>query len=182
MSGTVIRHAALEPRFWPNGKGLTRTVATGGEGAEVSGWQLGIADLGEAADFSHFPGCNRIFTLLGGEGATLTVDDARLPCLPFVPVAFPGDRPTHYRPEGGAARAFNVVAGRNFEAAVSVLGLLPGHPARVAGMAVFCARGALTVGPDRLGAGDTVLHPGLASIEAAEAGTVAITVGITRRR
>jgi hypothetical protein len=176
---TPIRAAMLTPRPWPNGLGITRDVA-GSEGEEL-GWLISIADLTEEAAFSHFPGVDRTFTLIEGAGATLTVDGTVLPCRPFVPVLFPGDRPTHYLPQGGAARAFNVFAARNaFEARVSVQAVAASHrvAAGEAVLAVHCAEGALAVGDARLEAGDTLLHPGSAPIEAVGAAATAIIVAL----
>ena len=179
MTPSPIRAASLTPRPWPNGLGITRDVA-GSEG-EGLGWLISIADLTGEAAFSHFPGVDRIFTLIEGAGATLTVDGVILPCRPFVPSLFPGDRPTHYVPQGGPARAFNVFAARDaFEARASVQAIAANHRAPVgeAALAVYCAEGVLSVGDARLEAGDTLLHPGTAPIEAVRAAATAIIVAM----
>ncbi|MCR0982980.1 HutD/Ves family protein [Roseomonas populi] len=160
MPQTAIRYAALEPRPWVNGLGISREIASG------EGWTIAVADLGTAAAFSHFPGQDRVFTLIEGEGATLSfADRPPLPCLPFVPAGFPGDVPCHYEPSGGAARAFNLIVGRGrFEPRVAVRGLAAGQglvpPAGA--LALYCARGAVRIGDARLEAGDTMMQPGAA--------------------
>lgn len=179
MTPSLIRAASLAPRPWPNGLGITRDVA-GSEG-EGPGWLISIADLTGEAAFSHFPGVDRIFTLIEGAGATLTVDGIILPCRPFVPSLFPGDRPTHYVPESGTARAFNVFAARDaFEALVFVQAIAAGHRVALgaAVLAVYCAEGVLAVGDVRLEAGDTLLHPGIAPVEAIGAAATAILVAL----
>ncbi|WP_458094088.1 HutD/Ves family protein [Roseomonas sp. WA12] len=179
MTPSLIRAASLTPRPWPNGLGITRDVA--GSDGEGMGWLISIADLTGEAAFSYFPGVDRIFTLIEGAGATLTVDGIVLPCRPFVPSLFPGDRPTHYVPQGGPARAFNVFTAREaFEAQVFVQAISANHPAPSGGktLAVHCAEGVLAIGDARLEAGDTLLHPGDAPIEAAGAAAIAIIVAL----
>ena len=159
---TIIRAADLQPRPWPNGLGITRDITEG------DGWLITVADLTGDAAFSHFPDTDRIFTLLGGAGVTLELEGRPpLPCLPWVPASFPGDVPTFCRMKGGPARAFNVMAQRRHEARVAVRSIAAGHGVsstpRCA--AIFCAEGSLTVGDERLGAGDTMLHPGATTIE-----------------
>jgi len=164
----IIRAADLQPRPWPNGLGITRDIAAQEAGAENPGWLITVADLAGDAAFSHFPRTDRIFTLLGGAGVTLELDGhPPLPCLPWVPASFPGDVPTFCRMAGGAARAFNVMTGRGHEARVAVRSIAAGHTVRSTPRctAIFCAEGSLTVGNERLGAGDTMLHPGATAIE-----------------
>jgi environmental stress-induced protein Ves len=172
----IIRAAALQPRPWPNGLGTTREVASG------PGWQIGIADLAGEAAFSHFPHADRIFTLIAGDGATLTLAEGPLPCRLWVPAGFPGDVPSHYRPLGGPARAFNVIADRrSFAARVTVHGIAPSHAVRGAGLAVFCAEGVLELAGERLEAGDTALHPGGAAVRAVGGSALAILVEMQAR-
>ena len=160
---TIIRAADLQPRPWPNGLGTTRDITV------EDGWLITVADLTGDAAFSHFPGTDRIFTLLGGPGVTLTLEGrSPLPCLPLVPASFPGDVPTHCRMAGGPARAFNVMAERGrAEARVAVRSIAAGHrvhsPSRC--VAVFCAEGSLLIGDVRLRPEDTILHAGAVAVE-----------------
>lgn len=167
MPATIIRAADLQPRPWPNGLGITRDIARDASGEDTMGhpfgWLITVADLAVDAAFSHFPDASRIFTLLGGEGVTLSLEGRpALACLPWVPASFPGDVPTHCRMNGGPTRAFNVMTGRGFEAHVAVRSIAAGHSVHAAGacVAVYCAEGALEIGADRLGLGDTMLHAG----------------------
>ena len=172
MTARVARAAEMAVRPWPNGLGVTRDLASG------PGWQLGVAELGGAAAFSDFPGMDRVFTLLSGEAVLVLEGRGALPCRALVPAGFPGDVPCHYRPAGGAARAFNVIVERGrWAARVSVLSVAGSRAAAVAGVAVFCAEGAVEVGGVRLGAGDAVLHPA-GTVRALGGAAVAILVGI----
>ena len=178
MTPSPIRAASLTPRPWPNGLGITRDVA-GSEGEKL-GWLISIADLAGEAAFSHFPDVDRVFTLIEGAGATLMLDGQfALPCRPFVPALFPGDRPTHYVPRGGPARAFNLFTAREaFAARVSVQAIAASHriPVGERTLAVHCAEGVLAAGDARLSAGDTLLHPGAVTIEALATAATAIIV------
>jgi environmental stress-induced protein Ves len=183
-ASVIIRAGDLQPRPWPNGLGVTREVVTEGRTEAAFGWQIGIADLAGEAAFSHFPGCDRIFTLIEGPGATLTLEGrGPLPCRPWVPASFPGDVPAHYRPGAGPARAFNVIADREaFEARVAVRSIAASHPLRcgAAGVAIYCGEGTLETDGVRLEAGDTMLHPRSASFRAIGQAALAVIVEITR--
>ncbi len=172
-STALLRASDLQPRPWPNGLGVTRDLASG------PGWLVSIADLAGEAAFSHFAGMDRVFTLIEGPGATLVVGDAALPCLPFVPAHFPGDVPTHYRPGGGPARAFNVFTERGrFEARVVLRSIAASHGFRPGEgcVALHCLAGTLGVGEEELAAGDTLLHPGAAPCLALGGAALAVTV------
>ena len=178
----VIRGASLTPRPWPNGLGVTRDVAGHNQRGGQFDWLLSIADLRVDAAFSHFPGCDRIFTLIESEGVTLTLDKAfPLPCLPLVPASFPGDRPTFCTMGGGPARAFNVFVDRAlWTARVAVLSIAADHavsPGKTTA-AVFCVRGTLAVAGQTLAVGDTATGTGAAAIRAAGAAAVALIVEI----
>ena len=178
---SIIRAAALQPRPWPNGLGVTRDI-TGGLGAAEPGWLLSIADLVQDAAFSHFPDCNRVFTLVDGGAVTLTLDGALpMPCLPFVPASFPGDRPTICTMGCPAARAFNLFFDRNrCDGRVAVHTVAAHHTLRMTALtqAVFCAAGTLQLAGETLAAGDTALQPGAISIRAGAAASIAIIVEI----
>jgi environmental stress-induced protein Ves len=180
--GSVIRGAALTPRPWPNGLGITRDVAGHRQQGARFDWLLSIADLREDAAFSDFPGCDRVFTLIEGGDVTLTLDGARpMPCLTLVPASFPGDRPTFCTMAGGPARAFNVFVDRGrYAARVAVRSIAAEHAIQpcAATEAVFCVGGALDVGGATLAAGDTVTGTGAAVIRAVGASALALIVEI----
>jgi environmental stress-induced protein Ves len=182
MEPVIVRAADLRPRPWPNGLGLTRDLAAGDRREGGFGWLLSIADLTGDAAFSHFAGCDRVFTLIEGTGVTLALEGrAPLPCLPWVPACFPGDVPTHCTMPAGTARAFNLFLDRaRYAGQVSVRSIAASHavPAPPRTVAIFCAEGALEIGAEQLQAGDTLLHSGAATIRAAASGAIAVIVAV----
>jgi environmental stress-induced protein Ves len=178
---SIIRGSALQPRPWPNGLGVTRDI-TGGLGAADPGWLLSIADLVQDAAFSHFPGCDRVFTLIEGGGVTLTLEDAfAMPCLPFVPASFPGDRPSFCTMGCPSARAFNLFVDRSrCDGRVAVRTIAAHHTLNTTKLtqAVFCVAGTLRVGGETLAPGDTALQTEAATIRTAGTSAVALIVEI----
>ena len=165
----IIRAVDLVSQPWPNGLGNTCPIHAEAE------WQISVADLDGEARFSLFEEQDRVFTLLEGGGAALDLAErGSQACHPLVPVHFPGDVPTRYRPATGPARAFNVIASRAvLEAEVTVASLAGAHAISGGGTAaVFCVSGKVTVGDEALGSGDTALHTGARPIEACTPATV----------
>jgi environmental stress-induced protein Ves len=178
----VIRAAALTPRPWPNGLGITRDVAGQNQRGTAFDWLLSIADLRVDAAFSHFPDCDRIFTLIEGGDVTLTLDGVfPMACRALVPASFPGDRPTFCTMGGGPARAFNVFVDRGrFAARVAVRTIAASHAIQAAAQtaAIFCVAGALAIDGDTLAAGDTRVGQGAAVIRAVDSAALALIVEI----
>ncbi len=169
----IIRAAQLLPRPWPNGLGVTRDVW------ERHGVLISIADLSQTAAFSHFPDADRIFTIIEGDGVELQLEGrASMPCLPFLPQAFPGDVPTTCVMGPGLRRAFNVFEPRTGPGAqVVVLRIAEGHRvARGAAFAVHCVSGTLATGTIWLEAGDTAIEPEEDGLEAIGGAALAILV------
>ncbi len=179
MDGShLVRASALAPQPWVNGQGVTRTIAAEAEG----GWTIGIADLAGDADFSHFPGSDRIFTLIEGAGCTLRLAGRGvLSCRLLLPAMFPGDVPVHCALHGVPGRAFNLVLDRaRFAGEVMPRAIAPGHrivtPPGTA--ALHCLRGALLAGGTPLEAGDTLLEAGGIEVAAAaEAIAILVVLG-----
>lgn len=159
----IVRFVELTPRPWPNGRGITRDVANGKAGDGPYDWLISIAELVEDAAFSHYEGCDRIFTLIGDNPVDLQIGGLPpLRCHPRVPVHFPGDQPTACSLAGGPSRAFNVIVNRaRMKGAVSSLAIAGHHqveaPRRP--VAIHCAAGAVTVGGEVLKPGDTLVAP-----------------------
>lgn len=178
QSRLVIRATGLSPRPWPNGLGITRDI----HGSIDTGWLISVADLTKDAAFSHFPGCDRVFTLIQGGGVILTLDGQfAMPCRPFVPAHFPGDRPTFCSMGDGPARAFNLFVARNTAAyQVSVHMIAASHTIQAPEntVAIYCAAGTITAQDETLHTGDTAVGTGAASIQSGEAAATAIIVQI----
>lgn len=184
MAGRIIRMADLVPAPWPNGRGITRDLVrqAGPDGGLA--WLATIADLVEDAPFSHLPGIDRTFTVIEGGPVELAIEGSGpILCPPFVPIAFPGDRPTGCRMPGGRARAFNLMAARGaWQVEVRVVRAAGGWAVAIpAGLAlVHCVDGRCSVAGRECGPGDTFVDPPPEGIEAMRDGATAILVRISK--
>jgi environmental stress-induced protein Ves len=98
---------------WKNGKGVTVELARAmGEGVIL--WRLSMATVAEDGPFSLFPGVERNLTVISGPGFRLVGDGVALDCLPFQPIAFPGDVEVSATGTAqGASEDFNVMTARH---------------------------------------------------------------------
>lgn len=171
MSATLLGPADYRVMPWRNGRGATTELAAGPEGAPLDAfeWRLSIAEVMGDAEFSPFPGCDRVITVIAGEGMALEVDGKRHRLLPLRPFHFAGEARVTSRLLGGPARAFNLMLRRR--ACAGEVELMPQGGAALAGDErglVHVVRGAaeLVQARERLraGAGETIRietpHPG----------------------
>ena len=160
---TVLRAADLTPVPWRNRQGTTRDVVTSLAPDGTLLWQVSLADLVRDADFSDFTGFERIFTPTD-RAVELCFDDGPfMPCPALTPVPFAGERRTRCRVPNGPARALNAIWDRTAHtAAVRVLHLAGDQPIHSEGAisVLHCLDGMVTVGDERLGAGDSSYGPG----------------------
>jgi environmental stress-induced protein Ves len=107
---TSIVHAdAVNPQPWKNGCGVTRALCC--VPAE-SDWRLrlSLADITADAPFSAFPGVQRWFVVLQGEGVALHFgDDSVQQRVGDVPLVFDGAEAPSCRLLGGATRDLNLM-------------------------------------------------------------------------
>jgi hypothetical protein len=120
----IIRKGEFREGPWRNGMGVSWDIASEPEGAEDFGWRLAIARIDRDVPFSDYPGVDRIFTLIEGNG--LDLDFAGGPSLAverrFVPHPFPCDVPTFCRLRHGPCRALNLFTRRTaWRATVEIL-------------------------------------------------------------
>lgn len=104
---------------WKDGGGLTRTIATGPEGADLAGfdWRLSMAEVEAAGPFSRFAGIDRTLAILDG---TLLLDiEGQVRCLipDSAPVDFPGDVAVTGTPVEGAVVDLNLMVRRGMASA-----------------------------------------------------------------
>jgi environmental stress-induced protein Ves len=171
VSATLLRAADYRVMPWRNGRGSTTELAAGPAGAPLDAfdWRLSIAEVTGDATFSPFPGCDRIITVIAGEGMALEVDGRPHRLLPLRPFGFAGEARVAGRLLGGPTRAFNLMLRRR--ACAGAVELVPEDGAALGAgeMAlVHVVRGAaeLTQGGTtlRAGAGETIrideAHPG----------------------
>lgn len=101
---------------WKNGGGRTAEIASWPSGAAEAGfaWRVSIADIERDGAFSSWPGVDRTFVLLGGDGVVLAYDDAEVEILARnEPYQFAGERACVCRLVGGPARAYNLMVRRD---------------------------------------------------------------------
>lgn len=131
----IIRYAELKAQPWRNGGGVTREVAQGRLSAAGAGagpavrvqdtaptqdtawvqdaawdWRVSIAELTKAGPFSHFPGMDRVLTVIEGDLLLLQVDGAEHPLEKYRPFRFSGDADSAGALPTGDIRNLNVIA------------------------------------------------------------------------
>jgi environmental stress-induced protein Ves len=126
MSATlrIIHPTQVTPKPWANGGGRTRTLLAW---PDPQRWQLriSVADVEAGGPFSVFPGIDRWFAVLDGDGVRLTTA-GRAPVV-VRPAddamhEFPGDAATECELLGGATGDLNVMRRRR-EATVTITSL-----------------------------------------------------------
>lgn len=114
---------------WKNGLGTTQQLASSSVAPDHSKsvdfqWRISIADMVENAEFSIFPGIDRILTVIEGLGVTLTSSGSVKPlsCMPFKPTPFSGEEVYFGKLLDGPVKNFNVMCSRELaEANVCIL-------------------------------------------------------------
>lgn len=96
---------AVAPVPWRNGAGSTRQLVD-----DPVGWRLSVAELEQDADFSDFPGLDRIFLPL--VDVVLHIDGERRPVARGTATSFPGEASVAVELVAGAGRAVNLMTVR----------------------------------------------------------------------
>jgi environmental stress-induced protein Ves len=130
----IIRAAALKEQRWRNGGGVTRELAAGDAGADgLPGWRLSLADITSDGSFSQYPGVDRIFTIVDGDVAFLTVDGSQHRMERYRPFRFDGGSSTDCSLPTGPCRALNVMTRRgDWGAGLLIVELSKKQPLRLA--------------------------------------------------
>lgn len=76
LGWTLVDLDAVPPQPWRNGAGLTRELAAW-PNAQDWAWRISVAEVSASGPFSHWPGVQRWFAVLGGKGLSLDVDGIR---------------------------------------------------------------------------------------------------------
>jgi uncharacterized protein len=171
---SLRRLAAAQYRVmpWRNGKGSTTEIAAAPEGAGTGefDWRISVAEVTAPAEFSPFPGVDRVITVIDGEGMAMLVGGRPHRLELLRPFAFAGEDAVSATLLAGETHAFNVMVRRGrLAAVVDVLrpdpeGMaLPPH----AGTALlYAASGAAELVVDRdaaaFGAEETLVAEGFA--------------------
>jgi environmental stress-induced protein Ves len=101
----ILTPDAVTAVAWRNGAGSTRLLVD-----DPAGWRLSVADLEQDADFSDFPGLDRIFLPL--VDVVLYLDGERHPVARNTPITFPGEASVAMELVTGPGRAVNLMTVR----------------------------------------------------------------------
>lgn len=161
---TVIRSGTFREGRWKNGLGVSWDIASEppDAGMDDFGWRFALARIDDDVPFSTYPGVDRVFTLLDGDGLVLTLAGGRLIVVDqrFRPHHFPGDMSTACALKGGPCRALNLFLKRDTWSAE--VHILSGHQSLsdkdVA--VIFALSGAACAGDIELAAGDAAVIDG----------------------
>lgn len=155
----IIRKQEFVEGRWRNGMGVSWDIASEPPGSDDFGWRFAIARIDADVPFSNYPGVDRIFTLIEGNG--LDLEFAGHPGLPvhrrFVPHPYPCDVPTFCRLRGGPCRALNLFTRRGAWRAVADVwssGAELSHPGPIL---LFALEGAADVNGHALAEGDAAI-------------------------
>ena len=105
---TIVRRAERPDEPWRNGAGRTRTLWTLPDSAA----RISVAELERDAPFSHLPGIDRTFCLLGPGRVVLEVDGIVRSLRPGEWTRFEGEAEVRARLAEGPVRAFNIMTAR----------------------------------------------------------------------
>lgn len=113
MSLHIVSTDDLKPVRWKNGGGWTYELLAWPQPQDWS-LRISVADIESDGPFSSYPGVDRFFAPLTGEGVLLSIDgdEHRLDAQSTLH-GFKGEAATHCRLLGGATRDFNVMLHRN---------------------------------------------------------------------
>jgi environmental stress-induced protein Ves len=113
----LIRAAALVPKPWKNGGGVTREIDAEPKGAPLDAfiWRLSIANVDTPGAFSTFAGIDRTLVLLEGAGMHLHEANGRVHALdaPLAMASFAGETQIDATLVDGPTRDFNVMVRRD---------------------------------------------------------------------
>lgn len=127
---------------WRNGLGVTRELLAW---PDAHDWlvRVSVAEVGASGPFSVFPGVDRWFAVLAGDGVRLATEGQaplELTTADDALHAFPGDAPTHCTLLGSATRDLNLMARRGrARLRTCTLGESPLLSTRAAGAGLFVA-------------------------------------------
>jgi len=110
-----IPAAAYQRMVWKNGLGVTEQIAVSPVDATLAGgfsYRISRAHVTASGPFSAFAGCDRILTVIDGEGLSLRRRDTTIALAPFEPCRFSGDEAMSAVLERGPITDFNVIFDR----------------------------------------------------------------------
>ncbi len=109
MNWHVVHLEDVKPTLWRNGGGTTRELVARPD-AQHWKWRASVAEVHQPGAFSSFPGVQRWFAVLSGEGVCLNVGgDSHTLKSSDAPLAFDGAAQTTCQLLGGATQDFNLM-------------------------------------------------------------------------
>ena len=122
MTWHVVHLNDVVPTPWLNGGGTTRELLTWPD-AQPWQWRASVAEVVQSGPFSSYPGVQRWFAVLGGDGVCLTVDGyMHMLTKSDQPLAFDGADVTTCELLGGATQDFNLMVHDGAEARMLRIG------------------------------------------------------------
>jgi hypothetical protein len=119
-AAAMTAHRLIAPREfrrvpWKNGGGHAAEIAAWPVGSpDDFAWRVAIAEIERDGPFSSYPGVDRTFVLLDGDGVVLVHDDIEVTLtVPHEPYRFSGDSACMCRLVGGRTRAYNLMVRRD---------------------------------------------------------------------
>ncbi len=127
MNWQIIRLCDVKPTPWRNGGGTTRELLAWPQAQDWQ-WRASVAEISKTGAFSSFPGVQRWFAVLSGDGVRLAVDGQMHELHNMdPPLCFDGAAQTCCELLGCATQDFNLM----------VQGSASAHLQRVNGHSVF---------------------------------------------
>jgi uncharacterized protein len=110
----VIRSHEFREGRWRNGMGVSWDIASDTPGAEDFSWRFATARIERDVPFSVYPGVDRIFTLIAGDGLTLDFKTGLRLAVEkrFLPHPFACDVESFCHLHGGPCMALNLFVRR----------------------------------------------------------------------
>jgi len=163
----IIRKGDFRETRWRNGMGLSWDIASQPPGTEDFGWRLATALIESDVPFSDYPGVDRIFTLIEGNGLDLDFEGRTTLRVGrrFVPHPYPCDVPTFCRLRDGPCRALNLFTRRGQWSATADVLSSGAEIAHDGPILLFALEGAADLDGAALGEGDAAVTEGHATAE-----------------
>jgi environmental stress-induced protein Ves len=117
----IVRRSDYKAIPWKNGRGIAHQIAASpaGAGYDALDWQVSRPEIAADGPFSSFPGLDRQFMLVTGNGLTLKIRSNNEGLAfdhpvdtPLEPFAFRGEWDVECILRGGPVQAFNVMTRR----------------------------------------------------------------------
>ncbi len=167
----IIRSSDLVEGRWRNGQGVSWEIASfKEEGAADFSWRFAKARIDNDVPFSIYPGMDRIFMMISGEGMDLEFEGGTV--LPvhekFVPHEFSCDVPLTCKLRGGPSLDLNLFTARGQWRADCVVVVIDGKLQfnfQNQITIIYALEGSCTVAGRALATGDSLIVEGKSSIE-----------------